>query len=226
MPRTARGAVDRPASCVAPTARRPRQARAVKRLIVNADDFGLCAAVNRGTARAHDAGVVSSASLMVRRADAEAASALAGQRPALSLGLHLDIAEWVHGADGWAPRYRVVDAGDAAAVRAEARRQLERFRALCNADPTHIDSHQHVHREEPCATVVRELGAELGVPVREATAGVTYRGDFYGQTGRGDPLPAAITVAALIRIVDTLPDGITELGCHPAVAGDIDSVYG
>ena len=36
-------------------------------LVVNADDFGLSSGVNRGVVRAHDEGIVTSTSAMVRR---------------------------------------------------------------------------------------------------------------------------------------------------------------
>lgn len=39
-------------------------------MIVNADDFGLSPGVNRGIIQAHEHGIVTSASLMVRRAAA------------------------------------------------------------------------------------------------------------------------------------------------------------
>jgi predicted glycoside hydrolase/deacetylase ChbG (UPF0249 family) len=198
----------------------------VKALIVNADDFGMCSSVNRGIARAYDDGIVTSASLMVRRPAAAEACAIARERPGMSLGLHFDIAEWVKGRDGWAPRYQVVDPGDHLALREEARWQLERFQALSGAVPTHLDSHQHVHRDEPFATVVRDLGAALSIPIREGTPRISYRGDFYGQTGDGRPFPDAITSKALGRVIGGLGDGITELGCHPAADGTVDSVYG
>jgi predicted glycoside hydrolase/deacetylase ChbG (UPF0249 family) len=198
----------------------------VKQLVVNADDLGLCPSVNDGVAHAHDAGIVTSASLMVRQPAAAAASAMAKQRPGLSLGLHLDIGEWAKGPDGWVSLYQVVDTHDERAVRAEARRQVELFRSLYGADPTHLDSHQHVHREEPCATVLRELGAELAIPVRDGSPRVRYRGDFYGQSGGGDPLPEAITSAALIGVIESIDEGITELGCHPAHDENVVSVYG
>ena len=45
-------------------------------------------------------------------------------------------------------------------------------------------------------------------------------GDFYGQSATGEPLPDAIGVDALVRIIDGLLPGITELGCHPGLHGD------
>jgi len=38
-------------------------------------------------------------------------------------------------------------------------------------------------------------------------------------------LPGAITVEGLVRTIETLPAGITELGCHPATDRDHDSTY-
>ena len=62
-----------------------------RHLIVNADDFGLSAGVNRGIVEAYDNGIVTSASLMVHKPAAAQAAALARSRPSLGLGLHIDI---------------------------------------------------------------------------------------------------------------------------------------
>jgi predicted glycoside hydrolase/deacetylase ChbG (UPF0249 family) len=92
-------------------------------------------------------------------------------------------------------------------------------------DPTHLDSHQHVHQKEPVRSVVVELAGELGVPVRHFSSGIHYCGDFYGQSPKGDPVPAAITVESLLTIISELPHGVTELGCHPGEADDLESSY-
>src|SRR5215470_17031038 len=61
----------------------------MRRLIVNADDFGLTSGVNRGILEAHRRGIVTSATLMAcGRRFAEAAS-LALQVPDLSIGCHV-----------------------------------------------------------------------------------------------------------------------------------------
>ena len=60
----------------------------MKRLIVNADDFGLSPEVNAGVIRAHRDGILGSASLMVAELAAKAAAELARQNPALDVGLH------------------------------------------------------------------------------------------------------------------------------------------
>jgi predicted glycoside hydrolase/deacetylase ChbG (UPF0249 family) len=62
-------------------------------LIVNADDFGLTSGVNAGIARAHEEGILTSASLMVRWPAAAEAAAYAARTPGLSVGLHVDLGE-------------------------------------------------------------------------------------------------------------------------------------
>ena len=194
-------------------------------LIVNADDLGLSAAVNAGIAAAHERGVVTSASLMVRQGAAPAGAAYAEAHPALAVGLHIDLGQWDYESGEWAVAYQRCPPDDEAAVEAECRAQLELFRRLMDRDPTHLDSHQHTHMSEPVATVVERLAAELGVPLR-ARGRIRYEGGFYGQTGKGEPWPAGIGVESLIRIVSSLPQGWTELGCHPGLKMGAESSYG
>jgi chitin disaccharide deacetylase len=193
-------------------------------LIVNADDFGRSAGVNRGVIRSHEEGIVTSAGMMVRWPAAEEAAAYA-RGSKLSLGLHLDLGEWEYRAGDWSPRYAVLSKETPDAMERELREQLARFQRLVGTTPTHLDSHQHVHRSEPARTVLRRVGAELGVPVRHFTPEISYSGSFYGQGARGEAVPEAITVEGLIAVIERLPAGITELGCHPADPTEHDSTY-
>ena len=61
----------------------------MKRLIVNADDFGLTHGVNRAIVACHERGIVSSATLMPTGARFEEAVALAAKMPRLSVGCHI-----------------------------------------------------------------------------------------------------------------------------------------
>ena len=194
-------------------------------LIVNADDFGQSDGINRGIIAAHEQGIVTSASFMTRWPAAAAAAAYARHHPRLSLGLHVDICEWAYRNECWVPLYEVIPLSDSAAVSDEVWRQIEAFRRLVGREPTHLDSHQHVHLREPLRTVLTRVAEQLAIPLRHASPGVCYCGSFYGQTAQGVPLPEAISVAGLLHTLETLAPGLTELGCHPGSDNDLDTMY-
>ncbi len=202
----------------------------VRWLIVNADDFGLSSGVNAGITAAHEMGIVTSASLMVRGSASTEAANYASTHAEFSLGLHLDLGEWRCTGGDWQAVYSVVPLNDVAAVAAELRRQLQIFRELTGRDPTHLDSHQHVHRGEPVLSAALELAAELAVPLREFSRPASgcplrYCGGFYGQAAHGEPWPEGISRAGLIRLLDELPSGTTELSCHPGLDNALPTMY-
>ena len=194
-------------------------------VIVNADDFGRSHGINRGVVAAHEHGIVTSTSLMVCWPASRDAAWYARDLPRLDIGLHLDLAEWVYESGTWRPCYERVDLSVAQAVRDEAWWQIDRFDQLVGSLPSHIDSHQHVHLSEPARSVVLDIGTELGTVVRGEHPAIAHRGDFYGQSGTGVPNPGALGPEALIRLIDSLRSGITEIGCHPAEGDESGSVY-
>lgn len=181
-------------------------------LIVNADDFGLSRGVNAGIVEAHSRGVVTSTSLMVLRPAAEEAAEIAREHPALSVGLHFD-------GDG-------LDLDDPDRAAFEFAGQLERFRELSGGDPTHVDSHHHVHASAKRIQIFSDLVAPLGLPLRH-DGRVPYLGQFWGQTDSGATALEQISRGSLLEMIETgVGEGLTEIGCHPAhLTGDFDSSY-
>jgi chitin disaccharide deacetylase len=187
-------------------------------LIINADDFGLSIGVDAGIIEAHVSGVLTSTSLMVLRPGAPHAAELARRHSSLSVGLHLDDQLDVD----------LDDPDQAARTFAE---QLERFRELIGADPTHVDSHHHSHATPRRLPIYSALVAPLGVPLRH-DGRVTYLGGFWGQTEDRTPALDRVSREALLELVRSIAgdgsanDGFTEIGCHPArVTGDFQSSY-
>jgi chitin disaccharide deacetylase len=177
-------------------------------LIVNADDFGASAGVNRGIAEAHRRGIVTSASLMVETSGSEEAARLARQSPALSVGLHVRL-------EG--RKEPSADLIDTAACRESLRAQLAHFMELMDRPPTHLDSHHHVHTRPELLPDFRETAESCGIPLRDCS-GVRYCSSFYGQWA-GEHHPERVSVDGLIQILATeVGDGVTELGCHPGCA--------
>jgi chitin disaccharide deacetylase len=187
-----------------------------KRLIVNADDFGATAGINRAIADCHRAGTLSSASLMVLAPAAEQAAALARQLPELSVGLH-----WVGDLPGAA-----VDTEDPAAVDAELRRQLALFEKLLGRPPTHLDSHHHLHMGDALMAIFKAAADRLGIPVR-GDGTVRFIGGFYAQWEWRVTELEHVSVAALEGILRTeVGDGWTEISCHPGyLTAELQSVY-
>jgi predicted glycoside hydrolase/deacetylase ChbG (UPF0249 family) len=196
----------------------------LKSLIVNADDFGMTHGINAGVIEAHRSGVVTSASLMVKQPAAEEAARLATANPRLGLGLHIDLVEW-EPVDGVRQRmYARVDLADQAAVAREIEEQRALFVSLVGREPDHLDSHQHVHFNEPVREESLRLAARLRVPLRNLHSRIVFCGDFYGQES-DQPYPEGVTHAHLLQLVDAMRDGWTELMCHPGRAHDVRSVY-
>src|SRR5215469_18809273 len=125
-----------------------------RRLIVNADDFGQSAGVNRGIIEAFERGIVTSTSIMVRWPAAADAAQYARSHTQLSVGLHFEIGEWVFRQGEWIPLYEVVAKTDGVAVSEELSRQLSVFCDLVGRPPSHLDSHQHVHRSDPARSIM------------------------------------------------------------------------
>lgn len=182
-------------------------------LIVNADDFGLSAGVTEGILEAHRHGIVTSTSLMVFEAGAEAAAEAARRLASLSVGLHF-------------VEYDGVDLDDPDTAARAFARQIERFRELMGTDPTHVDSHHHVHSEETRMPTFAQLVAPLGVPLRHAGQ-VAYIGGFWAQWEPGVTELRYVSREFLLELVRTEAlQGFTELACHPArIRGDFSSSY-
>src|SRR5918912_179390 len=74
----------------------------------------------------------------------------------------------------WSLNYQVVRRDSE--IEGEVNAQLDAFRRQLGREPTHLDSHHHVHLTEPTATVMSGLAAELGVPLRRMSARLRYCG--------------------------------------------------
>jgi predicted glycoside hydrolase/deacetylase ChbG (UPF0249 family) len=189
----------------------------LRRLIVNADDFGASRGINRGIVECYRHGIVTSTSLMVTGRELDDALCLAEQNPGLAIGLHWDVI----GEDE-----RSFDLADLQAVRAEFQRQLECFRQLMGRLPTHVDSHRHLHMQPELLPLFKELVRPLGVLLR-GDGRVHFIGSFYAQHEWQVTRLEHIGVPYLLALLDSeVGDGWNELGCHPGyVDPDFHSVY-
>jgi hopanoid biosynthesis associated protein HpnK len=153
----------------------------LKRLIVNADDFGGSPEVNAGIMRAHRDGILRTASLMVAEPAAHAAGDLARDNPALDVGLHAVVCrgrsllgaprlgdavrasgEFTDSPVAAGMRY-YFDRSMRAAMTDELRAQVERHLELVGY-LNHIDGHLNFHVHPLFADILVDLAVEYKVP--------------------------------------------------------------
>jgi chitin disaccharide deacetylase len=152
----------------------------VKRLIVNADDFGIAPEVNEAVERAHRDGILRAASLMVGAPAADDAIERARRLPGLAVGLHVTL---VNGRPVL-PAERVPDLvddrggfltdlvragfrffflpGARPQLAAEIRAQFERFAATGLA-LDHVDAQSHMHVHPTVFALIVRIGREFGM---------------------------------------------------------------
>ncbi len=200
-------------------------------LIVNADDFGLAPSISAGIIDAHRNGIVTSCNLLVN-AVTPAELTLLNDAPRLGIGIHINLTRGMpvsesslgnlvdeRGAfiishrDGF-------DDVDEEHIRAEIRAQVEAGLSYGLANIDHIDSHHHAQRDRHVFDAMKDIALRKGLACRASDewmvpllrdAGVLcndyFVGDFFGD--------AAIGIENLTGIIGGLPDGVTELMCHP-----------
>lgn len=194
----------------------------MRRVILNADDFGYDPAVSRGIEQAMREGVVSSTTMMVNTPHSEEAATRA---KGLSIGLHLNLARWRSVSR---PSHEFIEAQahglDAAFVEAETLAQLDRLHALVGRPATHIDVHKHLHTVPAILDGLGRAAKARGLPVRSIDAemrqrlvalGVRTNDAFIGDAGKA----AWWTMEQFAQVVQSLPaEGVVELMCHPGFA--------
>ena len=140
----------------------------VRRLVINADDFGLTSGVNRAIVEAHEGGIVTSATLMANGSAFDEAVSLAQTRPRLGVGCHVVLVDGAplvretaivslldpRSRPGGSPRFREGIGKFAALallgrlapdeIEAEVAAQIGKLQTSGVA-VTHLDSHKHTH---------------------------------------------------------------------------------
>jgi hopanoid biosynthesis associated protein HpnK len=153
----------------------------VKRVIVTADDFGLCPEVNRAVIQAHREGILTCTSLMVGAGAVAEAVSLAKAHPSLKVGLHLVLVD----GSSVLPKRQIPDlvddtgrfAGEAVAsgtryffskrvqrqIEGECEAQIEAFLAT-GLEMDHLNSHWHLHIHPSLCDILLPLVKRYRIP--------------------------------------------------------------
>lgn len=208
------------------------------KLIVNADDFGYSKGVNHGIIDSFNDGIVTAATLLTTMPGSQHAYQLAKEHPTLDIGIHLTIdlgrptlpVEQVpqliqaNGEfkpyDFWAEATSV----PSEEIYAEWKNQIETA-IQHGVQPSHFDSHHHLHMLPLVFPIFTQLAHEYGVGVRfhpawgwdateiavaEASLGELKRADFFSSDFYEERVAT--------NFFESLPitDETWEIMCHPA----------
>ncbi|MBI1745773.1 MAG: ChbG/HpnK family deacetylase [Acidobacteria bacterium] len=245
----------------------------MKRLIVNADDFGLTRGISDGIIEGHRSGLITSATVMVNMAAFDYAVEGAQGCPNLGLGIHINLIDGrpvstqplpglVNGEGKFLGSVRrllqalLFKQVSLKTIELEVRAQIEKaLRSI--KEVTHIDGHKHIHVAPGIFPMILRLAREYriraarlpaedrlapgrrpaGVPwtqwipqrmnsraislaclfmKRQLTYNNVITPDhFFGVTHTG-----FLDRAFLEWMLHALPDGVSELMCHPGYAGE------
>lgn len=242
----------------------------MKRLIVNADDFGLTNGINQAVLKGFKEGILTSATLMVNTPAFHEAVSIARDNPGLGVGIHLNILR----GKPILPSERVPTLVDRNGfflknvsligskwilgrtnpqeVKEEFSAQIER--ALeAGVEVSHLDSERHLHNIfiGPAIDAGRRFGIRkmrlsgeniflvpstflkrqfLKVCLLSVIASinksilrknsVSHPDHFFGSGSSGE-----MTISRFERIISKLPEGTSEIMCHPGyVASEIETL--
>jgi predicted glycoside hydrolase/deacetylase ChbG (UPF0249 family) len=139
----------------------------LKRLIVNADDFGFTPDVNQGIVEAHRRGILTATTLMANGAAFDDGVRLARETPTLDIGCHLVLIGGESLITG-----KPLPASVPQLLGALVRRRIRPYdelkaqvRKILDAGirPTHLDTHKHTHLAPPVLDAVARLAEEFDI---------------------------------------------------------------
>lgn len=203
----------------------------MRKLIVNADDFGWTKGINKGIIQGFRLGIITSTTALVNMPSWEYGADLACKYPRLGIGLHFnltsgepitapkDIPSLVNGEGKFIGSLDALRAADPLDITRELCNQFQRL-TRSGIKATHIDSHHNIHSLDNILPIVLAFAARLGLPVRlVAQAKARYRSGGTVTTGelietfrgRGASGPS------LQRLLLNCQSETVELRCHPGL---------
>ncbi len=218
----------------------------VRKLVVNADDFGFTRDVNQGIVEAHRNGILTATTLMATGAAFDDAVRLARETPTLDIGCHLVLVG--------EPPFPSTVAQLILALALKRVRIYDEFasqvRHILDAGLplTHLDTHKHTHLLPPVLDAVARISEDFKIPwVRRpfdfpltpegvsVAKRVTSRAmaAMRGYSARvlrrhgcrstdhfaGFQITGCYNAAGLASLLRALPEGSTEFMCHPGLLG-------
>jgi len=209
-------------------------------LIINADDLGISPEVNRGIFIAHEKGVVTDSSLLIKGFYAQQAMEMIKKTPSFQVGLHVDLDPLL----GWEspgierlPRQKLLammnEPDFTGRVKKEINNQMTAFLKE-GLIPSHIDTHHHVHGFPQIFEHLIEAMDRHGIKaIRFSKKGYSLLGreDIPITAGQAQWMEDTLRKKKILHphhLIDPIvsfslkeiPAGVSELMVHPSMGGD------
>lgn len=211
----------------------------MKKLIINADDFGLTYGVSYGILCAHLEGVVTSTTALPVSEHFMESMKLAKHVPSLKIGVHLGLTlqdtkpllgnkvpslqkedGTFHHVSDFLNHISLQEVED------EWRAQIERFLST-DIKPTHLDSHHNVHCfTENLFEVAKKLAKEYNLPLRNYWIGNPEDKVFADTSGLKTTYPTdqrfyqekttLQQLEIMLKDIQDIDAEVFEINCHPA----------
>lgn len=185
-----------------------------KKLIVNADDFGLSPGVNEGIIESYLNGILSSTTLMVNQPYVEHAVKLYKNHSDLGLGIHLtfDKGKALYGSssltdsEGNFKKFSLLlKTAKKEDFINEIEAQILKFEKLCGKMPTHMDSHHHIHiKIDEAFEATKFISEKYNLKYRKNSELI---GEFYENN---------VTLNNFYSLINAKDTDTVEFMCHPA----------
>ncbi|HEL5644235.1 TPA: chitin disaccharide deacetylase [Clostridioides difficile] len=147
------------------------------KIIINADDFGYCEAVNYGIISAHNNGIVRSTSMMANMPGVEHGVGLLKENKTLNCGVHMTLScgrpllsnlKTIVDKDGFFIRRitdEIIEKMDCDEIYRELCAQIDSVKGL-GIDISHLDSHHHIHTLVSLKPVIEKIVTKYNLPIR------------------------------------------------------------
>lgn len=170
----------------------------MKKLIINADDFGLAKNFNKGIIKLAKVGIVSSTTVMVDKKYTGKhwfSEDLEGMKKHMSIGLHLLLSEKT--------------------TQIEIESQIKKFKEKVGVAPSHLDGHQHCHLTKSNLPKVIKVAKKHNLPIRSTSP--SYR-KLLKQEGIKTPSEYIAWHPSrkerLLERLKSIKRGVVEMVCH------------
>lgn len=186
------------------------------KVVINGDDYGFTDGITEGIIFCHLNGILSSTTVLINSDNIEEAVDKAKYCPDLGFGIHFNLTLGKPLTDGktlcdkngdfFNKKDLVLENLDKGEIYNEWKAQIEKFIALFNRKPTHIDSHHSVHDQSYTYPITERLCMEYGLTCRRHGKFKFVTG-FFGEVA---------TVETLINLLEeNKKEEFIEVMVHP-----------